>query len=158
MSSALVGLGVWLVIVLMITAVITRVQRNWIRRHRVETPEYRFRREIPDLRPIGQTSLSDNGDAAEAPRPVVGADELAALVQRAVEDAPEREILGDYRRQRRAKGRRKVWAVGTADAGFNYYGAGHIHWGGGGGDCDRDDRGGGGDCPSGGGGCGGGGD
>lgn len=125
--------GVSLVIGLMITAVVSRARRNRIRRHRDETPEDGFRHEIPDLRPRRQTSLDGNGDAAEAPRPVVGADDLAAQVHRAVQDAPEREVVGDYRRLRRAKRGRKVWAAGTAGTMGATYGIGHIGWGGGGG-------------------------
>ena len=156
MSAALVVVGL-LVIVLMITAVVAGARRNRIRRHRDETPEDRLRREIPDLRPRRQTSLGGNGDAAEAPRPVVEAGDLAAQVQRAVQDAPHRELFGDYRR---AKRRRNVWAAGTAGTMGATHGFWHIGLGGGGRDCDGDDRGGG-DCDGGGcggGGCGGGGD
>jgi hypothetical protein len=152
MSAAAVVVGVSLVIILLITAVVTRVRRNRVRRQRDrvrrqrdESPEDRYRRELPDLR-RSQTSQGGHSDAAEAPRPVVGAADLAALVQRAVQDAPEREVFGDHRRLRRAKRGRKVWAAGTAGAAGVYYGGGD---GGGG------DGGGGGGC---GGGCGGGGD
>jgi hypothetical protein len=156
MTAALVVVGVSLVIVLMITVVVSRARRNRIRHYRDETPEDGFRHAIPDLRPRRQTSLGGDGDAAEAPRPVVGADDLAAQVHRAVQDAPERELVGDYRRLRRAKRGRRVWAAGTAGTMGATYGIGHIGWGGGGGrDCAGDDRGGGGD--GGGGGCGGGG-
>ncbi|WNG91172.1 hypothetical protein [Mycobacterium sp. ITM-2016-00318] len=149
MSAALVVVGFSLVIVLMTTAVVRRVRRNRIRPHRDAIPEDGFRRQITDLRPKAQVSLDGNGDAAEAPRPVVGADDLAALVQRAVQDAPEREVVGDYRHQRRAKRRRSVWAAGTAGTMGATYCIGHIGWGdsgGSGGDCH------GGDCHGGGGG------
>jgi len=79
------------------------------------------------------------------------------LRPRAVQDAPEREVVGDYRH--RGKRRRNVWAAGTAGTMGATYGIGHIGWGdsgGSGGDC-HGDRDGGGD-GDGGGGCGGGGD
>lgn len=149
MSAAAVAVGVWLVIILVITAVVTRVRRNQVRRQRDETPEDPYRRELPDLRRT-QTSRGGRNDAAEVPRPVVGADDLAALVQRAVQDAPEREVFGDHRRLRRAKRRRKVWAAGTAGAIGVYYSDGHGGYGGGDGGCS--------DGASDGGGCGGGGE
>jgi hypothetical protein len=164
MSAALVVVGVSLVIILMITAVVTRVRRKRVLRQRDETPKEQYRRD-QDLRPRHQTSLGGRGDAAEAPRPVLRPEDLAALVQGAVQNAPERELVGDYRRLRRAKKRRKVWAAGTAETlGANYGGDGGVPGGGGwvlgaggwfgdggGGDC-------GGDGGSGGGSCGGGGD
>ena len=161
MSTAAVAVGHWLVIILVVTSVVMRVQRNRlrrqrdemrrsrVRRQRDETPEDRYRREPPDLR-RSQTSLGGGSDAADAPRPVVGADDLAALVQRAVHNAPERELVGDYRRLRRAKRRRKVWAAGTAGAAGVYYSDGHSgfgEYGGGDGGCgDGGGCGGGGEC------------
>ena len=146
MSAALVVVGVSLVIILMITAVVTRVRRKRVLHQRDETPKEQYRREIPDLRPRHQTSLGGRGDAAEAACPVLGPDDLAALVQDAVQNAPERERLGDYRRLRRAKSRRKVWAAGTAGTMGANYGVGD--WFGDGGDCGGDGGscGGGGDC------------
>lgn len=124
MSAAPVVFGVSLAIILLITAitvVVTGERRKRALRQRDETPKEQYRRVIPDLRPSHQTSLGGRGDAAEAPRPVLGPDDLAALVQGAVQNAPERELLGDYRRLRRAKSRRKVWAAGTAGTmGANY--------------------------------------
>ena len=162
MSAALVVVGVSLVTILMITAVVTRVGRKRVFRQRDETPQEQYRREIPDLRPRHQTSLGGRGDAADAPRPVLGPDDLAALVRGAVQNAPERELVGDYRRLRRAKSRRKVWAAGTAEAmGANYGGDGGVLRGGGwvlGAGGWFGDGGDGGDCGGDGGSCGGGGD
>ncbi len=148
MSAAAVVVGVSLVVILGITAVVMRVRRNSVRRQRDrvrrqrdESPVDRYRRELPDLR-SSQTSQGGHRDAAEAPHPVVGVDDLAALVQRAVQDAPEREVFGNHRRLRRARRRRTG------------YGVGHLGWAGGSGG--GDDGGDGGGC--GGGGCGGGGD
>ena len=127
MSAALVVVGVSLVTILMITAVVTRVGRRRVFRQREVTPQEQYRREIPDRRPRHQTSLGGRGDAADAPRPVLGPDDLAALVRGAVQNAPERELVGDHRRLRRAKSRRKVWAAGTAEAmGANYGGDGGV--------------------------------
>jgi hypothetical protein len=161
MSAALVVVGVSLVILLMITAVVTRVRRKRVLRERDETPKEQYRRD-QDLRPRHQTSLGGPGGAAEAPRPVLKPEDLAALVHGAVQNAPERELVGDCRRLRRAKNRRKVWAAGRAGTvGANYGGDGGVLRGGrwvlGAGDW-FGDGGDGGGCGGDGGSCGGGGD
>jgi hypothetical protein len=67
MSAGQVGVvGVSLAIILMIIAVVTLVWRNQVRRRRQETPQDRYRREIPDLQGGG---IHPGGQPLKPPRP-----------------------------------------------------------------------------------------
>ena len=57
--SAVVVVGVSLVIILVITAVVTRVRRKRVLRRRDETPEDRYRRAAQDIRRSGDGGPSD---------------------------------------------------------------------------------------------------
>ena len=110
MRAAAVAVGVSRVIILVVTAVVTRVRRNRVRRQRDETPEDCYWREFPDLR----RSQTSRGGVATPRKPHArssGPMIRRPLVQRAVQNAVVH--ADDVRMPKRG---RQVGLAGEPDA------------------------------------------